>query len=186
MRKWQQLAGLAAGLGLVTAVLAMTSPASALAQGALKPLAALIVNDASQPVPVRNVGPVRTPFSHDDVGECNASNCFFDFPVVPEGRRLVILHASGMARPDSTTTIFDQAQLVTDNTENEFGARHVFAMTRIGQQGSNVLADTWAFNGAVLAFVEAGHQARLTMTTRDGGTTFFSQATLSGYWEDVE
>jgi hypothetical protein len=58
-------------------------------------------------------------------------------------------------------------------------------MTRIGQQGSNVIADTWGFNSPVLAFVEEGSTARLTMSTRDGGATFFSQATISGYWENV-
>jgi hypothetical protein len=99
--------------------------------------------------------------------------------------RLVILHVNGIARPDSTTTVFDLAELVTDNTEDESGARNVFAMTRIGQQGSNVIADTWGFNSPVLAFVEEGSTARLTMSTRDGGATFFSQATISGYWENV-
>lgn len=43
---------LAAGTGLIAAVLSVTGGLPALAQGALKPLAALIVNDVNNPVPV--------------------------------------------------------------------------------------------------------------------------------------
>jgi hypothetical protein len=187
MRKGQRYLGLAAGLGVLVAVLSMTGGGSALAQGALKPLEALIVNDSARPVPVSNVNErSRRPFSYDDVGTCNAVNCFFDYPVVPEGKRLVILHVNGIARPQSTTTIFDQAELLTNNTENEFGARNTFGMALIGQEGAAVAANTWGFNSAVLAVVEAGQFARVTMRTRNGGSTFFSQATIAGYLEDID
>jgi hypothetical protein len=44
--------GIAAGTALVAAVLSVTGALPALAQGALKPLMALIVNDVNNPVPV--------------------------------------------------------------------------------------------------------------------------------------
>jgi len=185
MTNWRRYVSLAAGIGLIVAVLVATSTGSALAQGALKPLSALIINTSSQPVPVLDVNG-RTPFSHDDVGECNDSNCFFAFPEVPQGKRLVVLHVGGIARPSSTATVFDQAELVTDQTENEFGARNSFAMTLIGKAGSSVVANTYGFNAPVLAFVEAGHAPRISMATSVGGETLFSQATISGYFENVQ
>ena len=42
----------------------------------------------------------RTPYSEDDVGECNDVNCFFEFAFVPEGYVLVLQHAGGVVRPD--------------------------------------------------------------------------------------
>jgi hypothetical protein len=48
---------IAAGTGLIAAVLSVTGALPVLAQGALKPLAALIVNDESSPVPVRVTNP---------------------------------------------------------------------------------------------------------------------------------
>jgi hypothetical protein len=187
MTNWRRYVVVAAGAGAVTAALSMTSAGPALAQGALKPLAALIVNDPSQPIPVAvlNQSP-RQPYSFDDVGECNAANCFFnDYPTVPYGKRLVILHVNGIARADSPT-VFDQAELVSNNTEVDTGARHTFAMTKIGRAGSSVGADTWGFNSSVLAFVETGSAPRVSMYTSVGISGFtFSQVTLSGYLEDA-
>jgi hypothetical protein len=74
------------------------------------------------------------------VGSCNNFNCFFEFPVVPEGMRLEILHVSGIARPSAAATIVDQAELITDHTENEqLGARNSFDMALIGEAGVNVI-----------------------------------------------
>lgn len=188
MRAWQRYVVFGVGVGLVSAALSMTTAGPAVAQGVLRPLSALIVNDATQPIPVAVLGqPERTPYSFDDVGECNSVNCFFDdYPTVPEGKRLVILHASGIARADAPT-VFDQAELLTSNTENEFGARHYFAVTQIGRDGSSVVANTWGFNAPVLAFVEAGQAPRVSMLTSVGISPAFSfsQVTLSGYLEDA-
>jgi hypothetical protein len=178
---------LSAAVGLAAAVLSMTSAGPALAQGALKPLSALIVNDAAHPVPVAVLNQAqRQPYSFDDVGECNAANCFFEYPTVPAGKRLVIQHVGGIARAGAPT-VFDQAELVTSQTENDFGARNYFAMTQIGRAGSSIVADTWGFNSPVLAFVEAGGSPRVTMFTSVGpsGGFVFSQVTLSGYLEDA-
>ncbi len=187
MSAWRRYVVLAGGVGLVSATVSMTSTGSALAQGALKPLSALIVNDATQPIPVAVLNqPEREPYSYDDVGECNVANCFFSYPTVPDGKRLVILHVSGIARADAPT-VFDQAELLTNQTENEFGARHYFGMTQIGRAGSSVVSNTWGFNSPVLAFVEAGQAPRVSMLSSVGpsGAFVFSQATLSGYLEDA-
>ncbi|AMY10723.1 hypothetical protein LuPra_03962 [Luteitalea pratensis] len=53
--------GIAAGTALVAAVLSVSGALPALAQGALKPLAALIVNDESHPVPVLVTNTTSTP-----------------------------------------------------------------------------------------------------------------------------
>jgi hypothetical protein len=188
MRAWRRYVVLGAGLALGTAALSMTSAGPALAQGALKPLAALIVNDASNPVPVAVVGqPVRQPYSFDDVGQCNTANCFFDYPTVPAGKRLVVLHVNGIARANAPP-VFDQAELVSSNTENALGARHTFGLTQIGRAGSSNVLDTWGFNSPVLAFVESGQSPRVTIHTSVGmtaGAFVFSQVTVSGYLEDA-
>jgi hypothetical protein len=185
---WRRYVVAVTGLTLGAAALSMSSAGPVLAQGALKPLAALIVNDATQPVPVAVVGQAeRRPYSFDDVGECNTSNCFFHYPEVPAGKRLVILHISGIARANAPS-VFDQAELVSSNTETASGARHYFAITQIGRAGSSVAADTWGVNSPVLAFVEAGQAPRVTMMTSvgvPGGGFVFSQVTLSGYLEDA-
>jgi hypothetical protein len=142
----------------------------------------------ADPIPVALVGQAaRIPYSDDDVGECNTANCFFEYPTVPAGKRLVILHANGVARPGATTTVFDQAELVTSDTESATGARHTFAMTKIGRAGSSIGADTWGFDAPVLAFVTAGNAPRVTMFTSVGIPEgfMFSQVTLSGYLEDA-
>jgi hypothetical protein len=140
----------------------------------------------ADPVPVALVGQAaRTPYSFDDVGECNTLFCFFEFPAVPAGKRLVILHVSGIARVQAPTA-FDQAELISSNTETNSGARNYFAMTQIGQAGSGVLADTYGFNAPVLAFVKAGQAPRAEMVTRVAMPPgfVFSQVTISGYLED--
>jgi hypothetical protein len=188
MTSWQRYLGIAAGIGIVVAVLSAAGGGSALAQGALKPLSALIVNNATQPVPVALVGePHQAPFSYDQVGTCNDYNCFMDFPVVPAGKRLVIQHVGAIARPSAATTIVDLAELVTNNTEDpNYGVRNTFGMTLIGQVGQNIIANTYGMNQPVLAFVNAGSYARITLSTRNGGNVFFSQATISGYMVDAE
>ena len=81
MRAWRRYVVVGAGLGFAAAALSMTNAAPALAQGALKPLSALIVNDATQPVPVAVLNqPARTPYAFDDVGSCNEFHCFFEYP----------------------------------------------------------------------------------------------------------
>ena len=177
-----------AAIVVVVAALSLTSAGQAIAQGALKPVLALIVNDASRPVPTASVDePGRVPFSHDQVGECGAATCSMQFPAVPEGKRLVILHVSVVARPSSTSTIVDFADLTTSNpADPSMGVRNLFKMTLIGEAGAIVLGNTWGTNQPVLAYVEAGYSPSVSVSTRDGGNIFFSQATLSGYFVNVE
>ena len=143
------------------------------------PVAVSINNSATNPVFTANGG---EPYSQDTVGNCNGTNCFIDFPEVPTGKRLVILHVGAMARPDSTATIVDFAELVTSNPQNTaIGTRNIFQMQLIGQAGASVVANTYAMNASVLAFVEAGQYARLTLAQRNNGDVFFCQGTISGY-----
>jgi hypothetical protein len=89
---------------------------------------------------------------------------------------------SALARPTLSTTIFDLVELEGSNTiDTDFAARYTFPMTRIGQAGDNVIADTWGANAQLLAFVLAGQFPRVTMSQRNQGETFFAQVTLAGY-----
>ena len=62
MTKWQRYVGLTAALGVSVVALSLTDAGQVFAQGALKPLSALIVNDASRPVPVVASELFPTPF----------------------------------------------------------------------------------------------------------------------------
>lgn len=139
-----------------------------------------IVNPNPLPVTVTNADPASTPYSNDVVGTCNGTNCFIDFPAVPQGKMLVIEHVSAIAR-SSSTTVFDHAELITSDTEDNTGARNYFALPRIGKAGSSVVADSYGFSQSVLAFVSAGQEPRLTLMTSVGGSMLFSQGTISGY-----
>ena len=97
---------IAAGTGLIAAVLSVTGALPVLAQGALKPLMALIVNDVDHPVPVTgtvNIGnlgnlggdplPVRSvdnPARAAFQETMNVGNGQPGTITVPEGKRLVI------------------------------------------------------------------------------------------------
>jgi predicted NAD/FAD-binding protein len=169
------------------AVLCLTGYSSAFAESPfIGPMDVNVVN-----VPLVEVAnfPAQTkiPFSQDAVGNCNDHNCQVIFETVPEGKMLVIEHVSGQARPSLTTTIMDFAELATSNTlDPSIGVRHIFPMTKIGVKGDSVLADTWAVNAPVLAFVRAGSHARMSLTNRNTGVVFFAQATISGYLIDVD
>jgi hypothetical protein len=96
----------AAALGI--AVLAASGAASA--QGALRPLEALVVNPESRPVPVVDKALAaavqalasangRAPYQqsirfNQGMPPCTAFVCTVTFRAVPEGKRLVITHAS--------------------------------------------------------------------------------------------
>jgi hypothetical protein len=85
----------AASVGGVVLVLSLTSAGPALAQP-FKPLMALIINDATNPVPVVDVGtptPVPEPFQHQ-VSSFVPSSLTLQ---VPENKRLVIEFYSGTA-----------------------------------------------------------------------------------------
>ena len=176
-------------LGVVGTVVAATAaaqsgaPPNGLNVNVLNTPNVTVVNPASLPVPVQltNAPGAEIPYSFDSVGTCNDVNCFINFPPVPAGKMLVVKYVSGYAR-SSAGAIFDFAELVANNTENPgFGARFIFPMARIGLAGSSVIADTYAMNSSVLAFVRPGSSARLTFQTHVAGATFFAQGTISGH-----
>jgi hypothetical protein len=153
-----------------------------------------VLNDENNPVPVtvtnlpEAVAPkIRIPYSQSSVGNCNGFNCILDgFEIVPEGKLLVISHISVVVRPALTTTVVDQATLKTNNTIAPTFIVNYFPMPRIGQKGDGVLADTWAMNAPVTAFVTAGSFPSLSVTIRDEGVVSFSQASISGFLIDAD
>lgn len=147
-----------------------------------------VANTAANAVPVTiaaplQVAPAEIPFSFDDVGSCNTTNCFFEFPEVPAGKMLAIKFVSVQVRPGSGSTATPAfAELVTSNTEDpSIGVRAVFGLTRIGLTGSSVVSDTYAASAPILAFVRAGRSARITVLSNTSGSFLFSQATISGH-----
>jgi hypothetical protein len=94
---------------LAAAALAAASGA-ALAQGALKPIEALVVNPETRPVPVTDKAlmaavkaltesAARVPYQHyrifnQGTSTCTTFVCPVTFPAVPAGKRLVVTHAS--------------------------------------------------------------------------------------------
>jgi hypothetical protein len=188
MRMQKTIRNLLRALVAVGAILVWSGAASA-----EPPLGILgdvtVQNDEGNPVPVTVTNlpepaapEVRIPFSQTVVATCNDFNCRMDFEPVPEGMQLLISFVSAAVRPVLTTTVVDQAVLSTSNTfDSGFGVISYFPMARIGQSGDSVLADTWAMNAQLTAFVRAGLSPRLVITIRDEGEIFFSEGTVSGY-----
>jgi hypothetical protein len=95
---------------LVAAAVLAAATGSALAQGAIKPLEALVINSESRPVPVSDKlllaavkalsdGAGRVPYQHMIIfnqgpNTCTQFVCTTTFPAVPAGKRLVVTHAS--------------------------------------------------------------------------------------------
>jgi len=136
-----------------------------------------------------NVGSSGTPYTQEVTStSCNASFCFFTFPAVPAGKRLVIQQLNLIVRPASTATIVDQAKLTTSTEPNNNSpAEFHFPMTLIGMAGVGNTFNTYAADSAVVvAYVEAGVQPALETTNRTAGSTFdFGIATISGHLVDV-
>jgi hypothetical protein len=90
--------------------LAAAATSTAWAQGALKPIEALVVNPESRPVPVVDKplaaavnalasGGSRTPYQHavrfnQSMTTCTQFVCEVNFPAVPAGKLLVVTYAS--------------------------------------------------------------------------------------------
>ena len=91
-------------------IAALTVSGAALAQGALKPVEAVIVNSDARPVPVTDKALTaavqalasaggQTPYQHSiifnqSLTTCTAFVCRVTFSAVPAGKRLVVTHAS--------------------------------------------------------------------------------------------
>jgi hypothetical protein len=128
-----------------------------------------------------------SPYSWDEVGDSNNYNCFINFPVVPDGKMLVIHHVGAVVRPASGSTVVEVAELVTSNpVDTSIGVRNYFGMKRIGVTGESIVADTWAINQPVLAYVLSGRYAQMTINLHSPGKVDFCQATISGLMVDAE
>jgi hypothetical protein len=148
------------------------------------------VGNTPLPVSLTSNGnnPASQPYTQEVIStSCNASFCFFTFPAVPAGKRLVIQQLNLIVRPASTTTIVDQAKLTTSTEPaNSSGADFYFPMTLIGMAGVGNVFNTYSANSAVVAYAEAGVQPALETANRTAGSTSdFGIATISGYLVDV-
>jgi hypothetical protein len=88
---------IAAGTALIAVVLSVTGPLPAFAQGALKPLMALIVNDASNPVPVlvTNATATQQPKRYGPIEVMTVHQGYTVLvPTVPAGSTFITSHLS--------------------------------------------------------------------------------------------
>lgn len=184
----------AASIGL--AALATSPPSHA--QGALKPVDALIVNPESRPVPVtdkalleaakaiadatRRLGDAagRTPYQESVVffqspSTCGGGVCRVTFSTVPTGKRLVVTYASAAfilpaadGRPRATLTDWLEGTVLTLPAPQNIGSA------------------TYIVSSPVTFYVEAGKAPRLRLDGSNieapaGGAT----ATVVGYLIDA-
>ena len=141
--------GIAVGLGLLLAVLSVTSAGPVLAQGAIKPIMAFIVNDSANPVPTRNVNDRANPVPTRNIDEpgrvpyqveasVSAASCAFNgviytcdkvFPPVPAAKRLIVEHLSTFQALSSGTP--DVIRFLNANFATLFWVQPTFS-TRAG------------------------------------------------------
>ena len=126
------------------------------------------------------------PYAVGSIGTCNTFFCFFSFPVVPAGKRLVINFVNVTVRPSATTTIVDFAELATTDTSNAGTlVTNDFGFTQVGHAGASNAFNSWTVNSPTLAFVVAGQSPELEADMGTAGTIAFASATLSGYLVDA-
>jgi len=188
------------------------SPSLVTAAGPPAGLDVTVVNSPSSPVPVTingtstvtgnvtitntpNVSVTNTPtvklaggepYAVVSIGNCNTLFCFFSFPAVPAGKRLVINFVNVTVRPSATTTIVDFAELATTDTNDaSILVTNDFGFTQVGHAGASNVFNSWTVNSPTLAFVFAGQSPELEADMGTSGTIAFSSATLSGYLVDA-
>lgn len=143
-------------LALAAAAALAAHTVGAWAQGALKPVEALIVNPDSRPVPVKDTKSLQ-PYQYAvqfTQASCPSGSCQFTFPAVPAGKRLVVTHAGGrFSLPTDQVPFFD---LASSSAPQE----HLVAMLPqtagppVGAIGA--LRQYYVANGPVTMYVAAG------------------------------
>ena len=105
MAKWLRYVVLIVAVGASATVLSTTSAGQAFAQGAIKPIQALIVNNAANPVPVVNTDLYPAPFQGNLNFDANPSvkTCVS----VPAGKGLILELVSVRTFSDDATAQFD-------------------------------------------------------------------------------
>jgi len=199
-------------LAVVIVLGLVLSPSLVTAAGPPAGLDVTVVNSPSSPVPVTingtstvtgnvtitntpNVSVTNTPtvklaggepYAVVSIGNCNTLFCFFSFPAVPAGKRLVINFVNVTVRPSATTTIVDFAELATTDTNDaSILVTNDFGFTQVGHAGASNVFNSWTVNSPTLAFVVAGQSPELEADMGTSGTIAFSSATLSGYLVDA-
>jgi hypothetical protein len=191
----------------VTVAAALGACVSAYAQGALKPVDAMIVNPPTRPVPVtmtqgvniggtvnvRNVDePGRSPYAETfsmvqmDQG-CsttggNFQRCVYSgaFPAVPAGKRLVLTHAAGIGRAPTGCKL-SSVELHTSSVNARAGAG--IAIHYLSFATSPAIPEQGIFSHPITAYVEAGSAVEFQVDASCAGIQAGGQVlTLTGYF----
>jgi hypothetical protein len=194
MKRGYQYVVLAAGLGLVAAVMSLTSAGPALAQRTVGAVTAIIANDASNPVPIKNVDAVtvtevltdaRNPLHVTNVGgvvatsssgepfhhDVNLGPTFTSLFVVPAGSRALIRYVSGSCnRSGSGTALYVAVETAIPN-QGDVTVRHTFPLIPNS-------TTQWVF--AQHTFIHASHTVVGAVGTDPGFASITCRLTLSG------
>ena len=133
MAKWLRYVVLIVAVGASATVLSTTSAGQAFAQGAIKPIQALIVNDAAHPVPVVGTDLYPAPFQGNLNFDANPSvkTCVS----VPAGKGLILELVSVRTFSDDATAQFD---LVIVTIAGGVEAHHDITLERLPLLGTQV------------------------------------------------
>ena len=198
MRKSNRYLGAAAGVGLVVVTMSLTSAGPAVAQSVQKTVTSLIVNDASNPVPV--AGRVTTLAAEEPYNaevqiapaSCGGITCSqaFLFPKVPAGKRLIIRHVSAAFSVPVGATVFSPvlsipgvgSAIIPANTEpTAMFPRLVQVFLTASKQITFSGFDQWVVSDSV-EFVVSPDQAPLLSVATDTAhvSPFVMIATIAG------
>jgi len=172
--------GIAAGLGLLLVALTVTNAGPALAQGALKPVMALITNDVEHPVPVlvtnTTATPALEPFRASLDFTFVALNSSRLVTTVPADKRLVVQHVS------YSTSSVNANQFVFGALRNgQLGP--LALMLQINPPHASAAVSSSIQDGSMptTVYFEPGEEVWLAVTKNEGADRQFNFQ-ISGYF----
>jgi hypothetical protein len=165
--------------GVIALVLSLTSAGPAVAQ-TFKPVMSFIINDASNPVPVVDVGAVvpasEEPFQHDVSSFVQASLSL----QVPEDKRAVLEFYSGTA---ATAVPCAVAAIAITTNLGDGALQHRVAATPV-VQGQASEFNQYVISQQVRLYAAPGTSIQFSPSTIPGCPTSFL-GVVSGYFIDV-
>jgi hypothetical protein len=184
-----------AAVGLVCAItlLAVLSTKPTFAQGVLKPLQALIVNDTSQPVNVRDVNNERrepvslTAFISLRAGSSDDGTFLF---TVPEGKRLVLEDAgASVAVPNGQRASVGLLKFGAVDGGGALGARKLTVTyqmtTTVDTETESLVTDILEAGESVRMYFEPGERVYVNFLRSGAAGNATANLMVSGYLVNV-
>jgi hypothetical protein len=167
MNRFRNYALMAAGFAVLVVVVGVFTAGPVIAQA----VRAALVSNVDDPG--------RIPYAR-------STNCTFDvsglcetlLPLVPDGKRLVITHVSGLVEENLPGGTYLRVLVQTSGSSGDFAS---FVPTYIG---SFVGSNTFVFDQSVLLFVDAGQYAVTSVSLGGSPSNSAAQFSLTGYMLD--